>query len=657
MNELLRRLWKSPMVCAVCDILWIYVLMEVTRLVFLWENIGSFRITFSSFMLISHGGLLFDTSAIMYVNALWLILAFLPLHLKERPGWWKAVKWTYVVTNSVALLANLCDTVFYGYRHQRSTMSLFTEFGNEGNIARIIGMEVLTHWYLLVLLIVMIWSMWKLFRNPGRRPAQPLRHYYLGNTLRLGFWVAFFIFGVRGCTFSSVTRPIAVGYAQRFATNPEDVDLVLNTPFAILRTTGSSPDKSPEFFSNPADLAAEYSPDHPAPADSAAVLRGHNVVFLVLESFSAEYSGLLNPDLEGGQYKGYMPFLDSLMTRSVRFERTYSNSGFSIDALPSLLASTPRMKKSFVVSPYSLNHVSGIGELLERKGYSSSWFLGADNESLGIQGFTRQAGMKEYYGKNEYVADSRFGGMKDFDGTWGIWDGKFLKFFRTKIGEMRQPFVTGIFTITNHHPLKLPEELESKYPEEKRPNYRTVRYTDDCLREFFAEASREPWFDNTLFVISADHAYLHTPEQEEYNNLLGHTRIPIILHDPSGKLQPHVHPGMMQQIDVLPTLLGLLGYDRPFFAFGRDVFADEREGKEPWAFRWDHTPQIIMGDWMLVADTETWQAKTLHNFVKDPLMKNNLAGRGLPEEARLLRKLHAIVQTYSERQLANKVFK
>ena len=211
MNELLRRLWKSPMVCAVCDILWIYVLMEVTRLVFLWENIGSFRITSSSFMLISHGGLLFDTSAIMYVNALWLILAFLPLHLKERPGWWKAVKWTYVVTNSVALLANLCDTVFYGYRHQRSTMSLFTEFGNEGNIARIIGMEVLTHWYLLVLLIVMIWSMWKLFRNPGRRPAQPLRHYYLGNTLRLGFWVAFFIFGVRGCTFSSVTRPIAVG--------------------------------------------------------------------------------------------------------------------------------------------------------------------------------------------------------------------------------------------------------------------------------------------------------------------------------------------------------------------------------------------------------------------------------------------------------------
>ena len=111
--------------------------------------------------------------------------------------------------------------------------------------------------------------------------------------------MAFFIFGVRGCTFSSVTRPIAVGYAQRFATNPEDVDLVLNTPFAILRTHRVLPDKSPEFFSNPADLAAEYSPDHPAPADSAAVLRGHNVVFLVLESFSAEYSGLLNPDRRG----------------------------------------------------------------------------------------------------------------------------------------------------------------------------------------------------------------------------------------------------------------------------------------------------------------------------------------------------------------------
>lgn len=99
-KEMFRRLWKSPMMCAVCDILWIYVLMEVTRLVFLWENIGTFRITTSSFMLISHGGLLFDTSAIMYVNALWLVLAFLPLHRKERPGWWKSVKWTYVITNS-----------------------------------------------------------------------------------------------------------------------------------------------------------------------------------------------------------------------------------------------------------------------------------------------------------------------------------------------------------------------------------------------------------------------------------------------------------------------------------------------------------------------------------------------------------------------------
>ncbi len=204
------------MVCAVCDILWIYVLMEVTRLVFLWENIGSFRITFSSFMLISHGGLLFDTSAIMYVNALWLILAFLPLHLKERPGWWKAVKWTYVVTNSVALPRQSMRHGFlrlpspaehhvavHRIRQRREHSQNHRNGGPDALVSAGIAYRV------------MIWSMWKLcsaILDAVRRNHS--RHYYLGNTLRLGFWVAFFIFGVRGCTFSSVTRPIAVGYAQ-----------------------------------------------------------------------------------------------------------------------------------------------------------------------------------------------------------------------------------------------------------------------------------------------------------------------------------------------------------------------------------------------------------------------------------------------------------
>ncbi|MCM1311197.1 MAG: LTA synthase family protein [Bacteroides sp.] len=624
--------------------------MEVTRLVFLAVNHGVFHLTWKSFALISHGGLIFDTSAILYVNCLWLALAFFPLHYKERSGFRQLEKIVYVVTNSIALAANLCDTVFFGFRQHRSTMALFDEFGNEGvaSLLRIISTEALSHWYLVVLFAAIVWFLWHFYR-PTYPPCQdkPLWHYYLGHTVGLGLCVAIFIWGVRGCTFSSVTRPISVGYAQRFATEPIDVDLVLNTPFAMLRTIGGSPDPVPDFFSDE-ELQEIYSPIH-TPADSVGgELRGHNVVILVLESFSREFIGALNP------WEGYTPFLDSLLSKSLRFEQTYSNSGFSIDALPSLLASTPRMRRPFIVSPYSLNHVTGLGELLDAEGYHTAFFHGADNESLGLQAFVRQAGFKHYYGINEYVADPQTGGMDDFDGTWGIWDEPMLQYFRRKISEMPQPFATGLFTLSSHHPFDIPRELQDSFPPEGNLEiYRTVRYADYALRKFFEAAEREPWFGNTLFVISADHTFLHEPEHPEYNTEYGRQRIPIVLYDPSGTLGSGVRPGSMQQIDVLPTVLGLLGYDKPYFAFGQDVMHTPADSI--WAVRWNHFPQLVWGDYVLQMEPTNWQPTGFFRISDDPLQQHNLLGTGIEQEEAMIRKLKAIVQSYIKYQSANKV--
>lgn len=657
MRDALKRFGQSTMWAAMVNIFWVYLLMEVTRLTFLAVNHEAFHLTWQSFLLISRGGLLFDTSAILYTNCLWLALVFFPLHYKERAGFRLFERIVYVATNSIALAANLCDTVFFAYRQHRSTMALFDEFGNESasNMLKIISAEALSHWYLVVLFLLMVWGLWKLYvPSKGPRKGAPLWHYYLGHTLGLGLWVVIFIWGVRGCTLSAVTRPIAIGYAQRFATEPIDVDLVLNTPFAMLRTIGGSPSPSPKFFATEEELMAEYSPIH-IPVDSVGgELKGHNVVILVLESFSQGFIGSLNPDLDGGRFKGYTPFLDSLLTRSVRFENTFSNSGFSIDALPSLLASTPRMRRPFVVSPYSINHVTGLGELLDAEGYHTAFFHGADNESLGLQGFVRQAGFKHYYGIDEYVADPKTGGMKDFDGTWGIWDGPFLQYFCRHLGEMPQPFAAGLFTLSSHHPFDVPKELEKKFPPEgKLEIYRTLRYSDDALRQFFVEAEKQPWFKNTLFVISADHAFLHPLEHEVYNTEMGRMRIPIAIYDPSGTLTPGVRPGNMQQIDVLPTVLGLLGYDKPYFAFGNDVL--NMPADSTWGFRWNHFPQLVKGHYVLQMEPTNWQPFGLFDFVSDPYLQNNLVGTGLAVEDSLSTKIKAIVQTYAERQSGNKV--
>lgn len=653
-NDLKKRLRPLLFVFyPLVNLLTALLLMQLTRAVFLCENSGVFSLTWQSLALIERGGLLFDISAVLYLNSLWLVLVCLPFNLKEHPWFRRLEKWAFIIPNAVGWLANFADSVFYAYRQHRTTMAVFSEFGGENNLARIIAPELLGHWYLILIFALLIAAAWKLYL-PAPGPAGNRGGYYASRTLALGLYAGLFAFGVRGCTFSKTTRPISVGYAQRFATNPNDVDLVLNTPFALLRTIGGSPSPSPAFFSAD-ELAAIYSPMHPPTDSAAAPLRGRNVMFIVLESFSAEFSGLMNPQLDGGSYKGYLPNLDSLLAKSLRFEHTYSNSQFSIDALPALLASTPRMRRPFVVSPYSLNHISGIGELLGNIGYASAFFHGADNESLGLQAFVRQAGFKNYFGLDEYLADRSTRGMADFDGTWGIWDGPFLQYTARKLSEMPQPFVAGVFTLSSHHPFDVPAELNNVFPPEGPLDIvRTLRYADSALGDFFRTASAMPWFANTVFVISADHTFLNEPIHPVYNNAVGRAKIPLAIYDPSGAITPGVHGGSMQQIDIIPTLLPLMGYPRPFFAYGKNAL--QPDGPD-WSLCWTHSPQLMSDNYVLNLDPETWEPTALYDFEKDPELRDNLMLNILPSPVTsdMTRMLRAIIQTYSQTQQADSV--
>ena len=90
-----------------------------------------------------------------------------------------------------------------------------------------------------------------------------------------------------------------------------------------------------------------------------------------------------------------------------------------------------------------------------------------------------------------------------------------------------------------------------------------------ALRKFFETARRQPWYKNTIFVLTADHTSLST--HEEYQTPLGRFRVPIIFFDPSGDMKPGRRPGIAKQIDIMPTLLGYLGFQHPFVAFGNDL--------------------------------------------------------------------------------------
>ncbi|MBQ7690303.1 MAG: LTA synthase family protein [Muribaculaceae bacterium] len=584
------------------------------------------------------GSLTFDCSAVAYTNALWLVLMLLPWHGKERPAYHHALRWLFVAVNGLAIALNLCDAVYFPFTLRRTTSTVFGEFAREGNLAAIFATEALRHWYLVLAFMGMVWLLWRLYQSPSLdRRRLVWWQYMLAMLAALVVAAPLTVAAMRG-GFTTAVRPITVSNAAQYVSRPTDAALVLNTPFSLLRTLGKDVFRVPSYFATEQELEAVYTPMH-VPADTAA-MRRRNVVVLIVESFGREYIGALNHDLEGGHYQGYTPCTDSLIARSVTFTHSYCNGRKSIDGMPSILSSIPMFVEPFFLTPASMNRVSGLAGLLAGEGYETAFFHGAQNGSMGFQAFAQATGFGRYYGRTEFNADPRFRGNDDFDGTWAIWDEPFLQYYCTKMSEMREPFMTAVFTASSHHPFAIPRECEARFAAGPLAIHRCIRYTDAALGRFFEAASRQPWYRNTLFVLTSDHTNMSN--HPEYQTDLGGFAAPIIFFDPSGELfQPALVDKVAQQIDILPTVMGLLHYHKPYVAFGIDVLATPAQ--DTWAVNYlNGIYQYVSRGLVLQWDgTRTVGLYSLD----DRLMQHNLAGQR-NEQPHMERELKAIIQQY-----------
>lgn len=652
-----RNLWLSSPLCLVLNLAMVYVAYEVCRFAYLLENWSTFSVsmTWNTLCEMLRGGFLFDTSAILYTNSLYILLMLLPLHYKETDLWQRIARWVFVVCNAVCIVANLADAVYFKYTGRRTTATVFQEFSNENNLGGIFGVEILRHWYLVALGALLIFALWRLYFLPSGERAKALQRpykvagvarYYIAQTICLLICIPLCVIGMRGGATTAV-RPITISNANQYVDRPMEAAVVLNTPFSLIRTAGKKIFTVPKYYTAE-ELASIYSPLH-VPADSVK-MRKKNVVVFIVESFGREYIGGFNKWLDGGTYKGYTPFVDSLMQHSVTFLYSFCNGRKSIDGMPSILSSIPMFVEPFFLTPSSMNDVSGIAGELKHKGYYSAFFHGAENGSMGFQAFARSTGFIDYFGRTEYNADKRFGGDDDFDGTWAIWDEPFLQFYATKMGEMKQPFMTAVFTASSHHPYVIPEKYKEKYPEEGIVIHKCIRYTDNALRRFFDTAKRQPWYKNTLFVITSDHTNLS--DHDYYQTDLGGFCSPIIFFDPSGELQPGMRDAIAQQIDIMPTVLNYLGYDRPYVAFGCDLLSTP--ASETWAVNYQNgIYQYIKGDYLLQFDGQ--RTKALYRFRTDLLLKQNLVGKLPDVQSAMERELKAIIQSYMTRMTSNQL--
>ena len=624
MKQLLNKSYSQTL-AVLWNVLLVYVVYMIGRLAYYVENLQYFNFSFDTI----RGGLLFDTSAIVYTNALWIVLMLLPWRMD------KPCKWLFMTVNGLALAMNLADSVYFQYTMRRTTSTVFSEFSNEGNLGSIFGTEFLNHWYLVLLFAIIMFALWRLYAIPQRHHKANLASFLIAIPLCIA--------GARG-GFTAAVRPITLSNANQYAQRPTDAALILNTPFALLRTIDINEFTIPDYFDSEAEMAAIYTPIHNVSNADSTSFSKKNVVVLIIESFGREYIGALNRDLDGGRYKGYTPCVDSLIAHSITFRYSFCNGRKSIDGMPSILSSIPMFIEPFFLTPASMNDYTGLAGILAEEGYQTAFFHGAQNGSMGFEAFAKKTGFQRYFGRTEYEAAR---GTSDFDGTWAIWDEPFFQYYAEEMSKMKQPFMTALFSASSHHPFAIPDKYKQQFPEEHLPIQKCIRYTDMALGKFFATARKQPWFQNTIFVLTSDHT--NQSDHAEYQSDLGGFCSPIIIYDPSHP-EGRIEDKVAQQIDILPTVLGMLGYQKPYFGFGIDVLNTPAD--KTWAVNYlNGIYQYVHYGYVLQFDGTN--SKGIYKL-DDRIMQHNLIGK-VPQQSQMESELKAIIQQYMMRMTQNRL--
>lgn len=570
------------------------------------------------------GGLRFDWMTITILYS-----PFLIAHLIDYKGKSKITKVLFHISNTLAIAFNCLDLEYFKFTFKRTTADLFVTAGIENDILNLLPAFLTDYWYVVLIALILIWFSSFLYnKTENFIPQWPGWKKYLLFLLPV---ILIYVIGFRG---GLQYKPLNVIQAGQYA-EAQNIPLVLNTPFTIIKSA-SKEDLMPVNYLPEKEAKNYYNPISTFKTDS--VKKPLNVVLIIAESFSKEYIGALN------NYAGYTPFLDRLIEKSLVIENTFANGKKSIEALPAILSGIPTlMNTAYISSKYGSNRIESIGSKLKERGYRTAFYHGGENGTMGFNAFTKVAGIEEYIGRDQYPYKG------DYDGNWGIFDEPFLQFCVEDLSKKEKPFFAGIFTLSSHHPYKVPEKYKEEFKGGPLPILKSVEYADFALQQFFVSAQKEDWFENTLFVITADHT--SQTFKEEYNNRMGMYAIPLIFYSPK-YIKAERNKKVSQQNDIFPSIIDFLGEKEEVFCFGQSVFNTEKGYSVSYI---NQVYQFIEGEYCLQFDGE--KSIAFYHWTRDSSLSENLIKR--PKFAEKIMsmeiKLKALIQQYNRGMIKNQL--
>lgn len=612
-----------------------YGVLFALRIVFYVYNYDSLgALTWGELPLLLKGCLVFDSANVAYTMGLWVVISLLPLRCRDK-SWYRTMAGiVYGLGIGAFVFFNSCDTVYFHYARKRATIEEFT-YADNANTWDVMLKATGENWGVLlaglVILGLGLWGYIKIKYYPTRIKNRAV--YYTVCSVIFVAGVFALVTMMRGGVGRAI-RPISLNNAAQYTNSPQKANAVLSNPFCIMRTTGGKSIKYKKYY----DTVELCSPFHTA---SAQAIGKKNVVIFIMESLSWEHSAFLAPDIHAKAGNDFMPFMDSLMRQGYTMHQGYANGAKSIDALPSILASIPSYRAPFTTMPQSLNPIQGLGGALKEQGYSTWFFNGSEESSMGFVAFAKLAGFNNIRTREQY---EKACGTKDYDGFWGIWDAPFMQFMARELNSAPEPFVAATFTLTNHHPFVVPANLEDSLPKGHTKAHRTVAYTDLAVRQFMEYAKGQKWYDNTLFIFVADHvgSEVYAPVT---STVSGSSHIVFFMYTPDGSLRGQNH-AIASQVDIMPTVLGIVGYDKPYFAFGRDLrLADSLQTSVPMAVNYrSEIFQIIVDSTAYFFD-ET-RLTSAHSLQDDPMQTKNIMGLNPSRDSLAKELIQSSIQNY-----------
>ena len=493
----------------------------------------------------------FDLKALTIWYSPLFIVSFIGLFYKVK--WWQWVnKIVFVLLYSSALVFGLIAAFYFEISKTIVGVELFQLLS--GQSSTVLFGYAKDYWWAICSTLLLLFGLLQVEKRTSTR-MNPTQALVISFSLLL-----LIVFFARG---GIALKPLNLMDAYGNLSNKEALSAVTPT-YVLIESIGKKNIDYEEYISEDelkTELAMERIALNQPTTDKL------NLCLILLESFGKEYTQL---NMSGRP--SYTPFLDSLMNVSVNYTNAYANGLRSMDAVASIYCGVPSfMKGPFIGSLYTNSTIASLPVSLKKEGYYTSFFHGADELSMGFKPFLLAQGLDDYYGRQQYPI------VSDYDGTWGIFDEPFLQYFAKKIGEQKQPWFSGVFTLSSHHPYTVPKAYSS-LPKGTAVIHQSVGYTDAALRKFFATAVKQPWFENTVFIITADHTSIN--ETPAYTNYRGKYAVPLVVYYPNR--MPAIDSSVVKHIDLFPTIKSWAGVENTT-AFGKPL----NDSTENYSFQYD----------------------------------------------------------------------